>query len=110
MRWPPPVDGDPVLVHDAARPLLYRRAGGALPRRLGDADAAIAAARVTDTTKESGPDGVVARTLDRSRLWAVQTPQVFPPGGAGGGARAARHVHRGRDRRRPRWWRPPAAG
>ncbi len=37
----------------------------------------MAAARVTDTTKEAGPDGVVTRTLDRSRLWAVQTPQVF---------------------------------
>jgi 2-C-methyl-D-erythritol 4-phosphate cytidylyltransferase len=32
---------------------------------------------VTDTTKEAGDDGLVRRTLDRSRLWAVQTPQVF---------------------------------
>ena len=41
------------------------------------ADGAVAAARVTDTVKEVGDDGVVTATLDRSRLWAVQTPQVF---------------------------------
>ena len=43
---------------------------------LGDAEAAIAAAPLSDTVKE-GEDGRVVRTLDRSRLWAVQTPQVF---------------------------------
>ncbi|CAA9476228.1 MAG: 2-C-methyl-D-erythritol 4-phosphate cytidylyltransferase [uncultured Solirubrobacteraceae bacterium] len=68
---------DPVVVHDAARPLvtpeLFRRALDAL----AGADAAIAAARVTDTVKEAGADLEVTRTLDRSRLWAVQTPQVF---------------------------------
>jgi 2-C-methyl-D-erythritol 4-phosphate cytidylyltransferase len=42
------------------------------------ADAVIAAAPVSDTIKEVGVDGrTVARTLDRARLWAVQTPQVF---------------------------------
>jgi 2-C-methyl-D-erythritol 4-phosphate cytidylyltransferase len=38
----------------------------------------IAAAPVTDTIKRVGSDGAtVAETLDRSALWAVQTPQVF---------------------------------
>jgi 2-C-methyl-D-erythritol 4-phosphate cytidylyltransferase len=33
---------------------------------------------VPDTIKEVGEDGrTVERTLDRARLWAVQTPQVF---------------------------------
>ena len=32
---------------------------------------------MTDTIKEAGADRVVRRTLDRSALWAVQTPQVF---------------------------------
>jgi 2-C-methyl-D-erythritol 4-phosphate cytidylyltransferase len=32
---------------------------------------------VADTIKQVGADGVVERTLDRSALWAVQTPQVF---------------------------------
>jgi 2-C-methyl-D-erythritol 4-phosphate cytidylyltransferase len=73
-------DGDPVVVHDAARPLappeLFERAIAELDR--SGADAVIAAAPVSDTIKEVGPDGrTVLRTLDRSRLWAVHTPQVF---------------------------------
>jgi 2-C-methyl-D-erythritol 4-phosphate cytidylyltransferase len=69
--------GDPVLVHDAARPLathdLFERALAELEH----ADAAVAAARVTDTIKEADPGGTVRRTLDRSALWAIQTPQAF---------------------------------
>jgi 2-C-methyl-D-erythritol 4-phosphate cytidylyltransferase len=72
--------GDPVIVHDAARPVvaaeLFERALTEL-RRSG-ADAVIAAAPVSDTIKEVGDDGrTVTRTLDRGRLWAIQTPQVF---------------------------------
>ena len=70
-------DGDPVLVHDAARPLLTPELAERCLAAVEGVDAAIAAARVTDTTKEAGPDNLVTRTLDRSRLWAVQTPQVF---------------------------------
>jgi 2-C-methyl-D-erythritol 4-phosphate cytidylyltransferase len=70
-------DVDAVVVHDAARPLatpeLFRRTLEAL----AETDAAIAAARITDTVKEAGPDGLVTRTHDRSRLWAIQTPQAF---------------------------------
>jgi 2-C-methyl-D-erythritol 4-phosphate cytidylyltransferase len=68
--------GDPVLVHDAARPLVTPEIVRACLEGLGDADAAIAAAPVADTIKE-GDGGRVVRTLDRSRLWAIQTPQVF---------------------------------
>jgi 2-C-methyl-D-erythritol 4-phosphate cytidylyltransferase len=72
---------DAVIVHDAARPLvtaeLFAQALDALARA-PEADAVITAAPVTDTIKEVGADGrAVTRTLDRSRLWAVQTPQVF---------------------------------
>ena len=70
-------DGDPVLVHDAARPLLTPELVERCLEAIQGADAVVAAARVTDTTKEAGPDNLVTRTLDRSRLWAVQTPQVF---------------------------------
>ncbi len=42
-----------------------------------DADAAIAAAPVKDTIKRVDEAGSVVETLDRSALWAVQTPQVF---------------------------------
>jgi 2-C-methyl-D-erythritol 4-phosphate cytidylyltransferase len=66
------------VVHDAARPLLsadlVARCLGALEPGV---DGAIAAARMMDTVKEAAPDGRVMRTLDRSSLWAIQTPQVF---------------------------------
>jgi 2-C-methyl-D-erythritol 4-phosphate cytidylyltransferase len=66
-----------VVVHDAARPLVTRELVEACVGALMGVDGAIAAAPVTDTVKEAYPDGTVLRTLDRSRLWAVQTPQVF---------------------------------
>lgn len=77
--------GDPkdmIVVHDAARPLasaeLVRAALDTLASR-DDLDAAIAAAPVIDTIKRANDD-VVVETLDRSALWAVQTPQVFRRG------------------------------
>jgi 2-C-methyl-D-erythritol 4-phosphate cytidylyltransferase len=66
-----------VVVHDAARPLVTRELVEACVGALMGVDGAIAAAPVTDTVKEAYPDSTVLRTLDRSRLWAVQTPQVF---------------------------------
>jgi 2-C-methyl-D-erythritol 4-phosphate cytidylyltransferase len=73
--------GDPVIVHDAARPLasteLFAQALLEIERHQ-DVAAVIAAAPVADTIKEVGADGAtVTRTLQRARLWAVQTPQVF---------------------------------
>jgi 2-C-methyl-D-erythritol 4-phosphate cytidylyltransferase len=73
--------GDPVIVHDAARPLaapeLFAR--GVAEIESGEADAVIAAAPVSDTIKEvvHEDDLTVSATLTRSRLWAVQTPQIF---------------------------------
>jgi 2-C-methyl-D-erythritol 4-phosphate cytidylyltransferase len=72
---------DPVIVHDAARPLttadVFTQALEAL-ERAPEAQAVIAATPVSDTIKQVGDDGrSVAATLDRSTLWAVQTPQVF---------------------------------
>ena len=70
-------EADVVVVHDAARPLvdadLVERCVAALD---GGVDAVTAATAVTDTIKEAA-DGIVVRTLERERLWAVQTPQVF---------------------------------
>jgi 2-C-methyl-D-erythritol 4-phosphate cytidylyltransferase len=73
--------GDPVVVHDAARPLapaaLFSDALTLLQSSSG-VDAVIAAAPVSDTIKQVGADRrTVERTLERARLWAVQTPQVF---------------------------------
>lgn len=69
-------DFDPVVVHDAARPLVTPALFAAVLAGLEGADAAVAAAPVTDTIKEARA-GKVLRTLDRSGLWAVQTPQAF---------------------------------
>lgn len=72
--------GDPVLVHDAARPLMTAALAQGVIAALeadGDAQAAIAATPVKDTVKRVGEGGEVSETLDRSSLWAVQTPQVF---------------------------------
>lgn len=72
--------GDPVLVHDAARPLLTAEiARMTIAALAGDAQAsaAIAAAPVTDTIKRVDESGGVHETLERGQLWAVQTPQVF---------------------------------
>ena len=69
-----------VVVHDAARPLVTPGLVDAVVEELAAEDAAagvIAAAPVSDTIKEASEEGLVERTLDRSRLWAVQTPQAF---------------------------------
>jgi 2-C-methyl-D-erythritol 4-phosphate cytidylyltransferase len=69
-----------VVIQDGARPcttedLIVRTIEGAA--RTG---AAVAAQRVTDTIKESNGGAFIARTVDRSRLWSVQTPQTFRVG------------------------------
>ena len=71
-------DSEVVVVHDAARPLVTPALVGDCLEALAseDCDGAIAAAPVADTIKEAEGQ-VVVRTLDRARLWAVQTPQVF---------------------------------
>lgn len=73
-----PAASDWVLVHDAARPMVTPMIVQACLDALAahDCDAAIAAAPVADTIKEGARD-VVVRTLDRARLWAIQTPQAF---------------------------------
>ena len=68
---------DYVAVHDGARPLVTSELierGREAARETG---AAAPAVPIADTVKEAGPDRVVVRTVERSRLWAVQTPQVF---------------------------------
>jgi 2-C-methyl-D-erythritol 4-phosphate cytidylyltransferase len=69
-----------VVVHDAARPLVTPALVNAVIDRLAsdeEAAGAIAAAPVSDTIKQATDAGEVERTLDRSGLWAVQTPQAF---------------------------------
>ena len=65
-----------VAVHDGARPLVTPaliEATIATARSMGTG---IAATKVVDTIKEANEDKTVIRTVDRTKLWAVQTPQT----------------------------------
>lgn len=66
-----------VAIQDAARPCTSEQLINATIDAARDVGAAVAAQPVTDTIKESADGKIIARTLDRSLLWAVQTPQTF---------------------------------
>ncbi len=66
-----------IAVHDGARPLFARHVFEQCIGALADADGAVPGVGVSDTLKRCDVDGFVAATVDRRRLWAVQTPQVF---------------------------------
>lgn len=64
------------LVHDGARPLISRELIARCIRQTEDCGSAVVCTPMTDTVKVE-KDGCVVRTLDRSQLRAVQTPQCF---------------------------------
>lgn len=66
-----------VAIQDAARPCTSPALIAATVAAAREIGAAVAAQPVTDTIKESSDGKLIERTLDRSRLWAVQTPQTF---------------------------------
>lgn len=65
-----------VAVHDGARPLVSPQAAAACLACAQEYGAAVLAVPVKDTVKIC-KDGVVEKTLDRSVLWAAQTPQCY---------------------------------
>lgn len=69
-----PDDVDVVLIHDAARPFVSQQTISAVIESVIQHGAACPALPVKDTIKQCDATGVV-RTLDRSQLFAVQTPQ-----------------------------------
>jgi len=66
-----------VAIQDAARPCTSKALIEATIAAAHETGAAVAAQPMTDTIKESADGKVIERTLDRSRLWSVQTPQTF---------------------------------
>ncbi|MSU63308.1 MAG: 2-C-methyl-D-erythritol 4-phosphate cytidylyltransferase [Pedosphaera sp.] len=72
-----PPETEIVAIQDGARPCTSMEIIRATIEEARKVGAAVAAQRVTDTIKETDGAGMVHRTLDRSRLWAVQTPQTF---------------------------------
>jgi len=71
-----PATADIVIVHDAVRPLITRGLIDAVVAAVAESGAAICALPITETVKRVRQE-VVEATLDRSELWAVQTPQAF---------------------------------
>ena len=72
-----PVTAEIAAIQDAARPCTSGELIEATVRAADESGAAVAAQPVTDTLKESDDGRFIQRTLDRSRLWTVQTPQAF---------------------------------
>lgn len=66
-----------VFIHDGARPFLTEEILESTYRVVLRHRACVAAVPVKDTIKIADGEGFVVQTPDRSRLWAVQTPQVF---------------------------------
>lgn len=65
-----------VFIHDCARPFVQPEQLVALLKIVRKEQAVVLAHRVTDTVKEHRGDGKL-RTLNREKLWAMETPQVF---------------------------------
>ncbi|MBO4376708.1 MAG: 2-C-methyl-D-erythritol 4-phosphate cytidylyltransferase [Lachnospiraceae bacterium] len=71
-------NGDYVLIHDGARPLITKEVIDRIRQTLESEGGCVAAVPVTDTIKIVDPEGKVISTPDRKTLWAMQTPQAFP--------------------------------
>ncbi|RBW67731.1 2-C-methyl-D-erythritol 4-phosphate cytidylyltransferase [Bacillus taeanensis] len=65
-----------VLVHDGARPFITVEIIHQLVKKAEEHGSAIVAVPVKDTIKKV-EENKVNETIDRSSLWAVQTPQAF---------------------------------
>ena len=66
-----------VAIQDAARPCTTQELIAATIVAAQETGAAVAAQPVTDTIKETADGKIILRTVDRAKLWSVQTPQTF---------------------------------
>lgn len=67
-----------VLVHDGVRPFVTQDMIREVVVLARNGECVSVGVPIKDTIKEVGADGMVRCTLDRSKLWAIQTPQAFP--------------------------------
>lgn len=65
-----------IAIHDGARPFLTQEVLDQVLHQAAASGAAAPAVPVNDTVKRA-ENNIVLETVDRSTLWAVQTPQVF---------------------------------
>ena len=68
-------DEKKVLIHDGARPFINDFVIGNVCAALANEAAVICAVPICDTVKRADENGFVGETVDRTRLYAVQTPQ-----------------------------------
>lgn len=66
-----------VAVHDGARPCVTPRMISDTVQSALSHGSGVAAVKVTDTVKYVERGLTVTRTIDREKLWLVQTPQAF---------------------------------
>lgn len=66
-----------IVIHDAARPCVSEAIIANCLSRASEVGASAAASRMVDTIKSATRDLRIDGNVDRSRLWALQTPQVF---------------------------------
>lgn len=66
-----------VLIHDAVRPFLSAAKIYEVIKAAREHGAALLAIQPKDTIKLSNGTSFIETTLDRTKLWAVQTPQCF---------------------------------
>ncbi len=66
-----------VVVHDGARPCVTPELISETLKSARLYGSGVAAVKVTDTVKEVEKGTVISRTVDRTMLWQVQTPQAF---------------------------------
>lgn len=72
-------DASLVCIHDAARPLVSRSVILNVLQDAQEYGAAVLGVPSKATIKESDDGKFVLRTIERSRLWEIQTPQVIRP-------------------------------
>jgi 2-C-methyl-D-erythritol 4-phosphate cytidylyltransferase len=70
-------DASMIAVHDAARPLVDRVMIDRCLESARNTGAAACARRVNDTLKRINDEGFIIESVDRTNLWAVETPQIF---------------------------------
>jgi len=67
-----------VLVHDAVRPFVTAEMIRESIDYAKKGECVTVGVPLKDTVKEVNAKSIVVQTLERSRLWAIQTPQTFP--------------------------------
>jgi 2-C-methyl-D-erythritol 4-phosphate cytidylyltransferase len=70
-------DVDVVVVHDGARPCVTADLISQTIASAKQHGSGVAAVKITDTVKSVDKGLVIAETIDRTKLWMVQTPQAF---------------------------------